>query len=74
MTKSTNWIYIEIPWPGYPRFNSSDPWEIFGDWLKENVGKFKTTWNWRCSPTSIEKLRIYFKREQDLVLFTLKFL
>ena len=63
---------------GLKRHLTSD--EIVGQylavtyWLKENVGKFKTTWNWRCSPTSIEKLRIYFKREQDLVLFTLKFL
>ena len=45
-----------------------NPWDSYGNWLQKNVGKIYYKWDWRVENNNI---RIFFKDEEDMILFLL---
>jgi hypothetical protein len=48
-----------------------EPNQYYRSWLEKHIGRQYKDWNWDISGTDIDYLEIYFKKEEDGLLFEL---
>lgn len=49
-----------------------DPNEYYREWLEKYIGFQNKEWDWELMNTDIDLVRIFFRQENDVLLFQLK--